>query len=53
MTQLETEAKPIVTRNQALGWLRQMMCVCWNPALRCGAARRKMRARTRIWRRRI
>src|SRR5512135_1178705 len=25
MSQAETEAKPIVTRNQALGWLRQMM----------------------------
>jgi pyruvate dehydrogenase E1 component alpha subunit len=27
MSQVETEAKPIVTRNQALGWLRQMMLI--------------------------
>jgi pyruvate dehydrogenase E1 component alpha subunit len=27
MSQVETEAKPIVTRNQALGWLRQMLLI--------------------------
>jgi pyruvate dehydrogenase E1 component alpha subunit len=27
MSQVQTEAKPIVTRNQALGWLRQMMLI--------------------------
>jgi pyruvate dehydrogenase E1 component alpha subunit len=27
MSQVETEAKPIVTRNQAVGWLRQMMLI--------------------------
>jgi pyruvate dehydrogenase E1 component alpha subunit len=27
MTQVKTEAKPVVTRNQALGWLRQMMLI--------------------------
>jgi pyruvate dehydrogenase E1 component alpha subunit len=27
MSQVETEAKPAVTRNQALGWLRQMMLI--------------------------
>jgi pyruvate dehydrogenase E1 component alpha subunit len=27
MTQVETKAKPTVTRNQALGWLRQMMLI--------------------------
>ena len=27
MAQVQTEAKPIVTRNQALGWLRQMMLI--------------------------
>jgi pyruvate dehydrogenase E1 component alpha subunit len=27
MSQVETEVKPIVTRNQALGWLRQMMLI--------------------------
>ncbi len=27
MSQVETEAKPAVTRNQALGWLRQMMMI--------------------------
>jgi len=27
MSQVQTEAKPVVTRNQALGWLRQMMLI--------------------------
>ena len=27
MSQLQTEAKPVVSRNQALGWLRQMMTI--------------------------
>ncbi len=27
MSQVETEAKPAVTRNQALGWLRQMLLI--------------------------
>ena len=27
MAQVQTEAKPIVNRNQALGWLRQMMLI--------------------------
>jgi pyruvate dehydrogenase E1 component alpha subunit len=27
MSQVETEAKPIVTRNQAVGWLRQMLLI--------------------------
>jgi pyruvate dehydrogenase E1 component alpha subunit len=27
MAQVETEAKPLVTRSQALGWLRQMMLI--------------------------
>ncbi|WP_422930783.1 pyruvate dehydrogenase (acetyl-transferring) E1 component subunit alpha [Singulisphaera sp. PoT] len=27
MSQVQTEAKPVVTRNQAIGWLRQMMVI--------------------------
>ena len=27
MSQVQAESKPVVTRNQALGWLRQMMLI--------------------------